>query len=475
MTVLQKAVPPALVHAYLKEGYDRVSGYVVRAAEVSGVATIPALRRLHLLDHPASRVPAGSPLHILHVDQSPSWQLVPARGGAIARDVLDPSGTAEVDGARVDVFHLAHTRLTSGARLWRFEPDADPVLVGTYLGPALGWQDHTRDDTLTAVVPVATVGAVVVLGDKAFVADVVSGPDGTPTTITAVAPAEPPADLGFTRNAKGFWVRDVDHAEARALFEVRVTGRWRGHPVQVAQQVRLPASQVVVRICSLARDWTKAEAAGFIEIELGVWETTVPADEVTDTQPQEIAARPWMTSWQLERLRRLEEAASSNTVQPPGPTTPAPIPGTVTSAPGSGLRDAAHQALYQRIAQGAIPHLPAGARELQLLCEAVGNVMEISAQAILTDDTPAPVPTMSEDVARAFGELRALGARGEEGPWFGALVRITAAGQFAVNFNRTNRPRMKREITAGMLRVERERFPRAQWPQWFLDLEAQVE
>jgi len=101
--------------------------------------------------------------------------------------------------------------------------------------------------------------------------------------------------------------------------------------------------------------------------------------------------------------------------------------------------------------------------------------MEISAQAILTDDTPAPVPTMSEDVARAFGELRALGARGEEGPWFGALVRITAAGQFAVNFNRTNRPRMKREITAGMLRVERERFPRAQWPQWFLDLEAQVE
>ncbi len=493
MTVLQKAVTPALAHAYLAEGYDRVSGYVVRAAEVSDVITPAGLRELHLLDHAGSRYPAGGPLHILHVDQSPSWQLVPATSEhVVERDALDPSGSVEVADRLVPVFLLGHTRLTSGARLWRFTEDAPPELVGTYLGPALGWQDH--DGALKVITPTASTGAVVVLEDTAFVADVTSGPDGAPTAITAVAPAEPPAHLGFQRNVHGFWVRGVEHAEARALFEVRIIGTWRGHPVQVVQQFRLPADQLAARICSLAHDWTRAEAAGFLEVELGVWEATVPADEIRDTQTQELAPRPWMTAWQRERFRQLEQASRSNTLAPairtdgfapapapggrgasaPAGAAPAgapPVPGTVLSPPGEGVRDAAHQALYQRIAQGTIPHLPTGAREVQLLCESVGNVMEVSAQAVMEDDTPARVPTVSEDVARAFGELRVLGARGPEGPWFGALVRITAAGQFTITFNRTSRPRMKRAITAEMLRLERERFPRPEWPEWFLELE----
>lgn len=498
--MLQKAVPQILAHAYLTEGYDRVSGYVVRAAEVSSVTTIPDLRRLHLLDRPGSRFPADGPLHILHVDKSPSWQLLPARAANIVeRDVLDPSGTVEVDEQLVEVFHLDHTRLTSGARLWRFADDADPVLVGTYHGPALGWQDHTREDALKAVIPTATVGAVVVIDENAFVADIVSGDDGVPTAITAVAPSEPPAELGFTQNVNGFWVRPVAHAEAKALFEVRVTATWRGHAVQLAQQFRLPDGQVAARICSMARDWTKAEAAGFIEIDLGVWESTVPAEELKDSAPQEIAATPWMTAWQLERLQQLEKATRANTVQAAagvvhttgfapdsvpvttasgaaagagaGGTASAPLPGTVTSPPGTGLKDAAHQALYQRIAQGVIPHIPPGASEIQLLCESVGNVMELSAQAILEDGSPARVPTVSEDVARALGELRNLGRTSPEGPWFGALVAIRAKGEFSINFNRTRRPIMKREITPEMLRLERERFPRDEWPEWFLELE----
>ena len=111
-----------------------------------------------------------------------------------------------------------------------------------------------------------------------------------------------------------------------------------------------------------------------------------------------------------------------------------------------------------------------------MLCEAVGNVMELSAQAILDGDSPVGLPTVAQDVARAFGELRALGGKeGGEGPWFGALVRITAAGEFTIRFNRTDRPRMRRDITPEMLRVERERFPRDTWPQWFLDLEQGTE
>lgn len=516
--VLQKAVPPAIVAAYLTHGYDRVSGYVVRAAEVSQVTELADLRRLHMVDHEGSLHATTGPLHILHVDKSPSWKLLPAEQ-VTERDVLDHSGTVEVAEQLVQVFLLDHTRLTPGARLWRFEEGADPVLVGTYHGAAHGWQDHTRDDVLTAAVPAPVVGAVVVLEGKAYVADVASDDDGAPTSITAVSALEPPESLGFVQNQHGHWVRPVEHADAQALFEVRITGTWRDHPVQIAQQFRLPDGRNAVRICSLARDWATAKELGFLELELGVWEHTVPAEDVKDAVPQEVAAQPWLTPPQRERLAKLEEASRSNRVRPapggavrthglapdqpegtaaagaaassagafgggtpgvPGDAAPSAAtgggesaePGTIRSAPGTGLKDAAHQALYQRIAKGTIPHLPSGAAEVQVLCEAVGNVMELSAQAILDGDSPVALPTVSQDVARAFGELRALGMRaGGEGPWFGALVRITAAGEFSIRFNKADRPRMRREITAEMLRVERTRFPRESWPQWFLDLE----
>ena len=197
--VLQKAVPPAHVTAFFAEGYDRVSGYVVRAAEVSSVTTTAELRSLHHLEFEGSPFPADGPIHILHVDRSPSWQLVPATQMK-ERDVMSTSGTVEVDEGLVELFFLDHTRLTSGARLWRFADGEDPVLVGTYHGPAFGWQDHTNGDVLKSAVPTASTGAVVVLDDKAFVADVASGDDGVPHSITAVAPSAPPAELGFVQN-----------------------------------------------------------------------------------------------------------------------------------------------------------------------------------------------------------------------------------------------------------------------------------
>lgn len=523
--VLQKAVPPALVAAYLQHGYDRVSGYVVRAAEVSGVTDVADLRRLHMVDHEGSLHATTGPLHVLHVDKSPSWRLQPAEGLA-ERGVLDGSGTVEVAEQLVQVFLLDHTRLTPGARLWRFEESADPVLVGTFHGAAHGWQDHTRDDVLTAAVPSPTAGAVVVLDGKAYVADVVSDDDDAPTSITAVSALEPPEPLGFTQNRHGHWVRAVEHAEAQALFEVRIAGTWKDHPVQLVQQFRLQDGRAAVRICSLARDWERAKALGFLELELGVWEHTVAAEDLKDAVPQELAAQAWLTAPQRARLEQLAAASEANTVRPAGGTvrssglapdqpgvvaggalpsgeaavpggvaapssdgaaasgaatpsggaTPSSEPGTIRTTPGTGLQDAAHLALYQRIAKGTIPHLPTGAAEVQVLCEAVGNVMELSAQAILDGDSPVGLPTVAQDVARAFGELRALGGKeGGEGPWFGALVRITAAGEFSIRFNRTDRPRMRRDITPEMLRVERERFPRDTWPQWFLDLEQGTE
>lgn len=522
--VLQKAVTPAHVNAFLNEGYDRVSGYVVRAGEVSGVTSVADLRRLHHTDYEGSPFPAEGPIHILHVDRSPSWQLTPATR-LTERDVMSTSGTVDVGEQLVEVFFLDHSRLTSGARLWKFEEGEDPQLVATYHGPAFGWQNHTEGDALRRSTPTPTTGALVVLKDKAFVADVSSADNGVPTSITAVSATEPPADFGFEAH-DNIWVRTVEHSDVTALFEVRVAATWNEHPVLLVHNFKLPDGQPVSRIVSAGRHWELARDAGLTEVELGVWEATVPSSEVKNIQPQEVAAQPWMTQVQKDRVARAQEASRQNVLkdgpvgafgqsvdagQPAGsPSTgvnqpgAAPISGagsdpasiTIPQAggfaapaasgprvtelrpapgtPDTGLNAPEYVALYQRVAQGVIPHIPQGATETRVMCQSIGNVMELSAQSVLQDGTTTPVPTVSQDAAKAFGELRAISNKPDLGTWFGALMALSSDGKLTINFNRELQPRLQRPVTAEMLRIERERFPRGTWPQWFTDLEAET-
>lgn len=454
--------------AYLTQGYDRVAGYVVRAAEVSGFTSLADLRALHHLDHEGSLHPAAGPVHVLHVDRSPVWQLHPAPSDRVReRPEFETSGIVEVRDQLVEQQFLDHTRLTRGARLWRFEAGRDPLLVGTYLGPALGWQDHTRDGVVTATVPAPTTGAVVLLGEEAFVAEVASDDDGRPEAITAVAASEPAPGLGFTRQEGArFWTRAVDHADARALFEVRVTGSHLGLPVQVTQQFRMPDGTIRARVASLARDWERARDAGFLELELGVWEKDVPLSEVADLTPHELTSAAWMTKWQQDRVAALRQRAAQTPAAEGGPPAAGP--------PAAGPGDQRHLELYQRIARAVVPALPAGATACQILCQSVGNVMELSAQAILGDESPVALPEVDAELGRAFAELRALGARSEEGPWFGVLLTIRANGEVSIRFNRSDRPRLRRDITGKMLRAERARFPRDAYPGWFTELEREL-
>lgn len=422
--VLQQAVSPARAAAYLA-GYDRVSGYVVRAAEVSAVTDLAGLRHLHGLDAGTGAV------YILHVDTSPSWSLL------AAGDRLDLPG-ATVEGRHVPRFFLNHTRLTPGARLWRFEADSAPVRVGTFRGVAHGWLDHTRG-TVAAPQPSLDVGPAVVLAGTAYVADVVSGDDGVPVAITAVSALEPPVSLGFARNPFGHWTRPVQLHEAEALFDLTVAGTWRDHPVQLVQQTRTGDGRIAVRVCSLAPH--QAAELGFQEVEPGGWEATVPAEQIRDAAPREITPRAWLTA-QREQLARVEARADLNT--PP------------------------HEH-FRRIAHSIIPHIPSGTAEVQVLCEALGDVLEVSAQAILDGDSPVALH-LPLAVAQSLSEARTLsGGEGGDGPWFGVFLRITATGEVTVHFNREDRPRL--EITADMVRVERERFPRPRYPRWFEEQE----
>lgn len=448
--VLQKAITPAHARAFLTEGYDRVAGYVVRAPEVSHVTDPQELRLLHRTNYDGSPFPPDGPLHILHMDRSPSWLLTPA--SAMVEYDGDPAARSSLPGLSVEESFLDHTRLTSGARLWRFAEGADPIHVATYRGPGAGWEDH-QSGALKLSTPLPTVGAVAVIGRTAYVADVLSSDDGAPIAITALTASEPSTELGFERLPSGVWARAVEHSELSALFEVRVTAFWREHPVLVVQSFRHPEGFLATRIFSLARNWQQARDVGMVEVERGVWELTVKADEIQRITTHEAAARPWMTAVQQQRVA---EAAKQQ--------------GAASGGTG-GEPDAGTLAALKRIATGAMPHIPKEATKVQLLCQSVGAAIEWAAQATMPDGSTQVLSIPEQDVGYAFADLRVLGNKPGAGSWFGALVTLTPAGQVSIAFNRDSQPSMQQPITAQLLRAERERFPRDKWPDWFTALE----
>lgn len=461
MIVLQKAVTPALVHAYLAGGYDRVAGYVVRAAEVNDVTTPAGLRRLHLTDYPETTFPNGGPIHILHVDRSPAWNLT-AADKLHERPVMDPSGTVEVDEQLIPLFYLDHSRLTPGARLWRFEDGQDPVLVATYEGPTLGWQNH-EGGKLVHMAPTPIVGDVLVVGSTAFTAQVTCTDSGAPQTIVAVSPQEPADVPGFQQNLAGLWVRQFEHTELRALFESQLVSTYRELPVQVVARLARPDGTKLARVASLARDFEAAQKLGFTEVELGVWEATVPLAELSTPAPREISPQSWMTAEQRSRLKAAKEAQQSGApvqATPSGPTV------SITSPPGEGIFDAEHLKLYQQILTAVVPKVPADATQIQLLCEVVGDRMNVAVQALKPEEgAVSGLPPVGQDVAKAFAQLRTLEAKPGMGTWFTAFMLIEKSGNLKVKFDSERKPRLK--LTQQMIDVEKQHFPRETYPDWF--------
>lgn len=459
MIVLQKAVTPALVHAYLAGGYDRVSGYVVRAAEVSDITSPADLRRLHLTDYPQTTFPNGGPIHILHVDRSPAWNLIPA-DKIHERPVLNSSGTVEVDEQLIPVFYLDHSRLTAGARLWRFEENQEPVLVATYNGPTLGWQ-NPESGALVHMAPTPIVGDVLVVGSTAFSAQVSCNESGAPVTIVAVSPQEPSDVPDFQQNLAGLWVRQFEHPELRALFESQLVSTFRDLPVQVVARLTRPDGTKLARITSLARDYEAPERLGFTEVELGVWEATVPLAELTTPTPREISPQSWMTAEQRTRLAAAQQNPTAGAAATPsGPTV------TITSPPGTGIYDSAHLKLYQQILSAVVPNAPTDATQIQLMCEVVGDRMNVAAQALKPEDgSVSGLPPVGPEVAKAFAQLRTLEAKPGIGTWFTAFVLIEKTGNLKVKFDAQRKPSLK--LTQQMIDVEKQHFPRESYPEWF--------
>ncbi|WP_341359543.1 hypothetical protein V5H98_17775 [Georgenia sp. M64] len=476
-TMLQKAVTPQMSAAYLDRGLDRVAGYVVPAADVAEVTTTQGLFELHGLGFAGTPFSPDRPIDVLHVPTAPTAVLVPATGGTdeagrratggtfLERPPFNGTGFAGTGDVVAPLSWLEHTRLTPGARLWRFHPGgAEPELIGSYHGVAFGWQNHLSDDSFHALLPSKYVGPVAKLALGTFAADVRADDDGAPTVVTIVTVAKDPEKHGFSRTKAGTWAKQLAAAEVPELFEIHASARWHGIPVRIVDQGPDKDGQQMCRVTSLAHDADVAERLGMDKVDVGVYETTVPLSVLTDVVYAQRVPRAWAKEGQLAQASSAGPAdpagAPARTASAPRVNVGTPV---VTVAPGSPEADhpmAKFAAELQRVAQGLVSVAPTGWTRARVLCRMVGSRGEVMAAATGAEGKEVPLPGLPGDVARAMSEMRHKAFEPGKGTWFTALVTLERSGKLSLNLDYNNEQKWGRPLEPGQFAEDLRRYPR---------------
>lgn len=496
--ILQKAVTPQMAQAYLRQGLDRVAGYVVRASEVSSISTPEDLIELHGLTFEGSPFAPDRPVHVLHLPQPPAASLyaatggtsreaAAARGGAfVERPPFRGDGKAAVGDLEVDLMWLEHTRLSPGSRLWRFEPGTDePVLVGTYHGVVFGWQDHEEGDVFRPLATRGLVGTIAATEQGVFPCDVRTKEDGTPNLVTIVSYAPDAGERGFTRTKAGTYARQLSFREVGSLAENHVTGRWHSLPVRVVDQGEGEDGKPYLRVFSLGRDADAAERLGMAKMDVGCYESVVPADALTDVVRSQRVPTAWANEDQLANHDEGPDAVRAAAArgaqgssgqgerrllnQVDGPMVGMPLPADEDGNPldVDDPRGVLGPVL-QRVAQGVVNGAPTGWQRIRVLCHMVGNGGDIMVAATTAEGKEAGLRSVPGDVAKALAELRHLTAKEEEGTWFTALVTIEPQGRITMRLDPATEPRTTKEPDAQRYREEAQYFPRSpeHTPDW---------
>lgn len=153
-TTMQKVLPPDQVDYLLERGYDRVAGFVYRAAELNHLRTPAELYAALGLGYAGSphqaeakeafvlRWPAHRPsLYRIPYGGQNEQGLRAMDGWVIERPPFRGNGFAPGEGRDVIAeFKVDSTRLPHGAALWRIDADGTDRLVATYDADGQSWR-----------------------------------------------------------------------------------------------------------------------------------------------------------------------------------------------------------------------------------------------------------------------------------------------------------------------------------------------
>src|SRR6478609_343268 len=122
VTLMQKAVTPALTRAHLTAGHDRLAGYVVRAEDVAFATTPAQLFEVHGLGYESSPFsPYDRSIDVLRFESSPQLQY------------------RDVPGYILPLWWLRHSRVPPGAELVRIYDNGTSTLLARYGDVGAGW------------------------------------------------------------------------------------------------------------------------------------------------------------------------------------------------------------------------------------------------------------------------------------------------------------------------------------------------
>ncbi|MEW2142056.1 SseB family protein [Micromonospora vinacea] len=153
-TVMQKAVAPSQLAYYLDRGYDRVSGFVHRAGELSHLTTPAQLHEALGLSYPGSPfAPDAEEIYVLRWPaHRPSLYRIPyggqnepamraMEGWVIERPPFRGNGFAPGESSDVVAeFKVDSARLPHGARLWRIGADGTERVVAELDTDSVTWR-----------------------------------------------------------------------------------------------------------------------------------------------------------------------------------------------------------------------------------------------------------------------------------------------------------------------------------------------
>ncbi|GAB3564412.1 hypothetical protein GCM10027344_23100 [Spelaeicoccus albus] len=214
--LVQKALHESHTRAFLEGNADRVSGFVLPAADAMSANTPAKLFEAHGLGFAGSPwSPDAEYLDVVRFAAPPSLYLHRAVGGNdaaaaakmggdfIERLPFSGNGFATwPGGGMAPLSFLDEVRLPSGAELWRIARSGDQNLIGVYQDVGAGWARLDGGPAPTRDVPSSLLGWTAVWQGVTFCADEVK--DG----IALASPGEPPAKYpGFGMTGRGLWRR----------------------------------------------------------------------------------------------------------------------------------------------------------------------------------------------------------------------------------------------------------------------------
>lgn len=269
MTVLEKLLVPEVSHRVVEFGYDELTGAVYRPDDLIGLTPVERVKALGLDGEDGPFGEAPDHVDVIRFSTNPLMDLrIPTNAPGHA-DVPWPTYPTGFLRNAAPVWILTMTRMPVSARFIRVRLDGTEQELSRYHGAARGWQGAKGYfPPLHLVGPRAKVGSL----------DLPCSYTADQQSVELVWVGDEQVPQGFAPTRPMIHARVVPVTECE-VFDIALVARWRDRRVRVLQQAGDEA--LVVLTPDSAAD---ADELGAIEVEPGIYQATLPASELTDTE-----------------------------------------------------------------------------------------------------------------------------------------------------------------------------------------------